>query len=70
MIINDKRKPDILQFANLNQGECFVDVEGYYCMVVDDPHKGYNAVDLKNGKLYWFGYDQEVVKINTRLEVF
>ena len=71
MIINDKRKPNTLRFANLNQGECFIDEEGCYCMVVDDPpHKDYNAVDLENGRLYWFECDQEVVKVNARLEVF
>ena len=70
MNISDKRKPATVSFESLKAGECFIDQEdGSYCMVLD-PCEDYNAVDLENGRLYWFECDQEVVKVNARLEVF
>lgn len=70
MIINDTRKPATVEFGSLTAGQCFVDLaDGSYCMVLD-PCEDYNAVDLESGRLYWFDCDQEVVKVNTRLEVF
>lgn len=72
MTINDKRKPDTVTFGSLKVGECFVDqADGSYCMVIDNYfNENYNAVDLEDGRLYWFENDQEVVKVNARLEVF
>ena len=72
MFINDTRKPVTVEFGSLNAGDCFIDTEdGSYCMVLEvvvcDDH---NAVDLESGRLYYFYPDQEVVKVNTRLEVF
>ena len=70
MTINDTRKPATVKFENLTAGQCFVDQEdGSYCMALD-PCEDYNAVDLESGRLYWFDCDQEVVKVNARLEVF
>ena len=69
MIINDTRKPATVEFGSLNAGQCFVDQDGYFCMVID-LCDDCNAVDLENGRLYWFESDQEVVKVNARLEVF
>ena len=71
MIVNDARKPTTVKFENLTAGQCFVDQEdGSYCMVLVDPCEDYNVVDLESGRLYWFDCDQEVVKVNARLEVF
>lgn len=72
MTINDTRKPTTVTFGGLNAGQCFIDQEdGSYCMVLEaDPCDENNAVDLESGRLYYFYSDQEVVKINTRLEVF
>ena len=71
MTINDTRKPATVEFGSLKAGQCFIDEDGCFCMVIDDYSRGdYNAVDLEDGRLYWFERDQEVIKINTRLEVF
>jgi hypothetical protein len=71
MTINDTRKPTTVTFGSLNAGQCFIDEEGCYCMVLEeDACDECNAVDLESGKLYYFYADQEVVKVNARLEVF
>ena len=70
MIINDTRKPTTVEFGSLVTGQCFIDEDGCFCMVLEDPCDDYNAVDLKNGRLYYFDADQGAVKINARLEVF
>ena len=70
MTINDTRKPATVEFRSLTAGQCFIDGDGCFCMVINDSRDDYNAVDLENGRLYWFDCDQEVVKVNTRLEVF
>lgn len=72
MVINDTRKPATVEFGSLSAGQCFIDqVDGSYCMVFEaDFGDDYNAIDLESGRLYYFYPDQEVIKINARLEVF
>ena len=73
MDISDKRKPTTVEFGSLKAGECFIDEEGCFCMVIEDTDHiciDYSAVDLENGKLYYFNDDQQITKVNTRLEVF
>lgn len=71
MVINDTRKPATVKFGSLGFGQCFIDEEGCYCMALEaNPCDEYNAVDLETGGRYYFRDDQEVIKVNARLEVF
>ena len=70
MIINDTRKPTTVEFGSLTAGQCFVDEDGAFCMVLQaSPCDENNAVILEDGRLCYFYADEEVIKINARLEV-
>lgn len=72
MIVNDTRKPSTVEFGSLKAGQCFIDEDDKsYCMAFEaNVCSDYNAVDLESGRLYYYYPDQEVVKVNARLEVF
>lgn len=69
MTINDTRKPATVEFGSLKAGQCFID-KGDYFMALDAAlSDNYNAVDLEDGILCYFYPNQDVIKINARLEV-
>jgi hypothetical protein len=71
MIINDTRRPPAtVEFGSLTAGQCFIDEEKFYMVLAVKPIADYNAVNLEDGRPYYFYPDQEVIKINAQLEVF
>lgn len=71
MIINDKRKATTVNFKEIREGECFIYPEdGSVCMRIDDSVPEYNSVDLDNGQVFFVTNDTEVIKVNSRLEIW
>ena len=70
MIINDKRKETTVKFYDIKAGECFIYPEdNSICMKIFGTDKN-NSVDLHNGELFFIGDNSEVIKVNSRLEIW
>lgn len=66
MKVFDERHKDVITFADISKGECFIDMEGDLCMRIDanaDFKNYYNAVDLETGLLWVCDENAEVTKV-------
>ena len=71
MFISDKRQEVMVRFATIEEGQCFVYPEdNSVCMRVEESTKEYNAVDLKNGQIFFVAEGTEVIKVNSRMEIW
>ena len=70
MYITDKRKAATVKFKEIKYGECFVYPEGEsICMKICGSDKD-NAVDLSTGDAFESCDNIEVIKVNSRLEIW
>lgn len=70
MIISNKRKAVTVKFKDLEYGECFIHPEDEsVCMKIRRSDK-YNEVDLSTGDLFESYDNIEVIKVNSRLEIW
>ena len=68
MEIIDKRNAKTEIFGCLIPGETFIDEDGDYIMKVDKTG-GFNGVNLRDGQMYNYTDNVEVVPIKTQLVV-
>ena len=71
MIISDNREKTMVRFITIEEGQCFIYPEdNSVCMRIDNSTPEYNSVDLDNGQLFFTAGDTEVIKVNSRLEIW
>lgn len=78
MIIVDRYKDNERAFAEANPGDCFVWDDDYYMklekpcaiLTLDGIDVDANAVELRNGKIYYFPGDTKVTAIRLKAEVY
>ena len=72
MIIDDKRKITTVRFEDIENGQCFIcPDDNSVCMKlkIDDNNLD-NVVCFDHGQTFWLGSDYEVIKVNSRLEIW
>ena len=72
MIINDKRKATTVKFEDIEDGQCFIcPDDNSVCMKLNTNNSNSdNVVCFKDGQTFWLGSDYEVIKVNSRLEIW
>lgn len=72
MVVKDERKQATIPFAEIREGECFIDEEGDLNMRVYPQDDGdfYNAVVLESGQLWVVDNATLVEKVNARVTMW
>lgn len=70
MYITDKRKAATVKFKEIKYGECFIYPKDETICIKVCGFNADNAVDLSTGNLFESDDDTEVIKIQSRLEIW
>lgn len=78
MIIHNKIAPELVDFYNIHEGDTFISsnygAKDVFMKVpksttADEFMEDFNAINLNDGDIYWFDFDDEVQIVQTELTI-